>query len=160
MSEPMSRRDLWTRILLGGLAWSAALVGVWATVAPRSFYDSFPGAGRSWIAPDGPYNQHLVRDVGALNLALLVVTLAALITVTPVLVRATAAAWLVYGVPHFVYHATHRDPFETTDIVAVLVSLSLAIVFPLALLLLDHRRIEHDLGDDADVDDDVGSFGT
>ena len=34
------------------------------------FYDDFPGLGRSWVAADGPYNEHLVRDVGALNLAL------------------------------------------------------------------------------------------
>ena len=37
---------------------------------PAAFYDDFPGLGRMWVAPDGPYNQHLVRDVGELNLAL------------------------------------------------------------------------------------------
>jgi hypothetical protein len=151
-------RDLWTRILLAGLAWSAALVGVWATVAPRSFYDSFPGGGREWIAADGPYNQHLVRDVGELNLALLVVTVAALITLAPVLVRVTAIAWLVYGIPHFLYHATHRDPFDTTDVVAILISLAFAVVLPVALLLLELGGPEHDLGDDAHMDDDVGSL--
>lgn len=158
MSAPLSRRDLWTRILLAGLAWSGMLVGVWATFAPRSFYDSFPGGGRSWVAADGPYNHHLVTDVGELNLALLVVTAAALITITPILVRVTAIAWLVYGVPHFLYHATHRDPFEADDVVAMLVSLSFAVVIPVALLLLELGGPQHDLGDDAHVHDDVGAL--
>ena len=42
------------------------------TPSPQSFYDDFPGLGRAWVSVDGPYNEHLVRDVGALNLALLV----------------------------------------------------------------------------------------
>jgi hypothetical protein len=129
-------RTLWIRILLVALAWSAFLVGVWATFAPRSFYNSFPGGGREWVSPDGPYNHHLVTDVGELNLALFVVTLAALISVNRLLVRVTAAAWLVYGIPHFLYHATHTDPFETGDVVAALTSLSLAIVLPVILLVL------------------------
>lgn len=129
-------RTLWTRILLVGLAWSALLVGAWATFAPRSFYDSFPGGGREWVAADGPYNHHLVTDVGELNLALLVVTIAALVSLNRLLVRVTALGWLAYGIPHFLYHATHRDPFETSDVVASLVSLSFAIVVPIALLLL------------------------
>ena len=38
--------------------------GLWATLSPRSFYDEFPGGGRAWVAADGPYNEHLVRDFG------------------------------------------------------------------------------------------------
>jgi hypothetical protein len=146
MTAPTNQ--LWSRILLVGLAWSAALVGVWATFAPRSFYRSFPGGGREWIAADGPYNEHLVRDVGELNLALLVVTLGALVTLLPVLVRVTAIAWLVYGIPHVLYHATHTDPFETADVVAILTSLSLAVVAPIALLALSRTQSvdRHGLG--------------
>lgn len=142
MSLEGETRRLWARILLVGLAWSAALVGFWATFAPRSFYDSFPGGGRQWVAPDGPYNHHLVSDVGELNLALLVVTLAALLTLNTLLVRTTAVAWLVYGVPHFLYHATHTDPFSTGDVAATLLSLSLAIIAPVALLVLSRPSIE------------------
>lgn len=47
-------------------------VGVWATLFPRSFYDSFPGFHRIWVGVDGPYNEHLARDVGSLYLALTV----------------------------------------------------------------------------------------
>ena len=85
-----------------------ALVGFWAAFAPRSFYTDFPGAGRHWISPDGPYNQHLIRDVGELNLALLVVVVAAAVTLSLPLVRAALVATLVNGVLHVVYHVRAR----------------------------------------------------
>ena len=72
----MNNRIL-VRVALGYLAVVTAQIGFWALLAPRSFYDSFPGLGRAWISIDGPYNDHLIRDVGALNLALLVVLVVA-----------------------------------------------------------------------------------
>ena len=81
LSASSSRRDAhragaarpWSRLMLWILAFSAFGVGVQAAFFPRSFYDDFP-FGRGWVAMDGRYNEHLIRDVGALNLALLVVT--------------------------------------------------------------------------------------
>jgi hypothetical protein len=131
--------DAVQRVVLGLMAFSAAVVGVWATFAPRSFYADFPGAGRTWVAPDGPYNEHLVRDVGELNLALTVVTLFALVTLTRALVLATAVAWLVYSVPHLVYHLRHLEPFDGTDVTAIPVSLALSIVGAVLLLVLPRR---------------------
>ena len=64
------------RVAFGYLALSSLQIGAWALFAPRSFYDGFPGAGRSWVSVDGPYNEHLVRDVGALNLAIAVLLVA------------------------------------------------------------------------------------
>ena len=61
------------RVALGILAVIGLFVGVWATAAPHSFFSSFPGGGHMWAASDGPYNEHLVRDVGDLNLALVAV---------------------------------------------------------------------------------------
>jgi hypothetical protein len=127
-----------TRIVLALLAFSSAGVGLWATFAPRSFYDDFPGGGRSWVAPDGPFNEHLVRDVGELNLALTIVTIFALVVLSRALVLATATAWLVYSVPHLVYHLRHLDPFSDGDAVSIPVSLALAVVGA-ALLLLPAR---------------------
>ena len=113
------------RIVLAVLAVSGATVGLWATLAPRSFYDDFPGGGRSWVAPDGPFNEHLVRDVGSLNLALTVLTVAAAILLVRSLVVVAALGWLAYGIPHLVYHLRHRDVYDTGDQVASLVSLAL-----------------------------------
>lgn len=44
-------------------------IGLWQQLAPRSFYDSFPGFGRTWVSPDGPFTEHLVRDIGGRPLA-------------------------------------------------------------------------------------------
>ena len=66
----------WIRIALGYLAFVSLEVGIWAQFAPRSFYDDFPGLGRAWVRVDGPFNEHLVRDVGGLNLALAAAVLA------------------------------------------------------------------------------------
>jgi len=70
------------RLMLWVLMFSAFGVGVQAEFFPRSFYDDFP-LGRGWVAMDGRYNEHLIRDVGALNLALLVLTIGAIFVGTP-----------------------------------------------------------------------------
>jgi hypothetical protein len=133
------------RCALAVLALTALVSGVWASVAPRGFYDDFPGAGRSWVAPDGPYNEHLVRDFGALNLALATVTIVALLTLGRAVVVAAALAWIAYTVPHVVYHARHRDVFDTVDQVATLGGLALALVLPTIVLVAElQRRARHE----------------
>ena len=124
----------WTRIGLAYIAAGYALVGFWAAFAPRSFYADFPGAGRHWISPDGPYNQHLIRDVGELNLALFVVAVAAVVTLSLPLVRAALVATIVNGVLHVVYHVGHVDMFSSSDQVAIIGSLVLAPVVAVVLL--------------------------
>ena len=58
------------RVILWVTAALGLYVGAWAAGIPQSFYDSFPGLGFIWISVDGPYNEHLIRDVGSLYLAL------------------------------------------------------------------------------------------
>ena len=59
------------RVILWILNALGAFVGVWALIAPQSFYDAFPSIGfGAWVGVDGPFNEHLIRDVGALYLAL------------------------------------------------------------------------------------------
>jgi hypothetical protein len=132
-------RETVLRIGLAVLAVPALIVGVWAAFAPRAFYDDFPGIGRTWVAPDGPYNQHLVRDVGALNLALVVITAVALVTLVPMLVRAVLAGWLVYSVPHLVYHLRNMEPFSTDDQVSIAASLALVPILAAVLLVVEVR---------------------
>jgi hypothetical protein len=114
------------RILLAVLALSNLQVGIWATFFPQSFYDDFPGGDRAWVALDGPYNEHLVRDFGATNLAIGVLTIAAFIWMARTLVVTAGVAWVVYGVPHLVYHLRHLDVYDTGDQVANAVLLTLA----------------------------------
>ena len=101
------------------LVWS----GCGRAIAPKSFYEDFPGTGRVWVAVDGPYNEHLVPNVGSLNLALAFVAALTLITGSGVLARAAGVAALIYGVPHLLYHATHLDPYDSDDKVALVFSL-------------------------------------
>jgi hypothetical protein len=100
---------LWLRVALIYLASTNALIGLWATLAPRSFFDDFPGGGRHWVAGDGPYNEHLVRDVGAWSLALAAVILAAAWTAARGLVIVAGIANVLAGLPHAVYHSRHSD---------------------------------------------------
>jgi hypothetical protein len=131
-------RDRLLRILLVLLSLNS-LVGLWATVAPRSFYDDFPGGGRSWVSADGPYNEHLVRDFGALNLALSVLTIAAAIMLVRSLAVVAALGWLAYSVPHLVYHLRHLDVYDTSDQIANVAALSLAPLLAIAVLVLEAR---------------------
>ena len=132
-----------TRMLLRAglvyLAVTGALVGVWAGFAPRAFYDDFPGLGRMWVAVDGPYNEHLVRDVGWLNLALTVATVWAAVTLTRTLVIAVLMAWLVTSVPHLAYHVANLDGLATADRVGELASLALVPLVAAVLLLVAVR---------------------
>ena len=131
-------RRLLVRLALGGIGVSAVIVGVWAALGPTSFYDGFPGLGRVWVAVDGPFNEHLVRDVGQLFLAMAVVTWVAVVFPVALLVRAVAAAWLVQGLPHLVYHASHTDLYDTLDGVLNLTSLVLLVVLAAVALLAAH----------------------
>ena len=135
--EPATGRGLgWQRWVLIVLAVSAGFVGCWALAAPAGFYRSFPGFGWDWVAAAGPYDEHLVRDVGELNLALLVVSVAAAVRPTRWSVRVAGLAWLVYGVPHLAFHAAHAAQEGRLQLVPLA-----AVVLLAALLLLPARRV-------------------
>ena len=115
------------------LAGGALLVGVWAAFFPQSFHDDFPGIG-TWVSPHGPYNEHLVRDVGAFQLGLAVPLLWAAIRLAREVCLVAIWATVVAGVPHLVYHLRHTDPDGSGVAVDSLVSL--AFIPAVALLLL------------------------
>jgi hypothetical protein len=115
------------------LAIAPAWIGIWATLAPRSFYDDFPGPS-AWVAPLGPYDEHLVRDVGTFQLGLLVVTLFAIVTLERRVVQAALAAAIVSGLPHLIYHLTATGPLSTADNVLSLAGLAAPVVVAAALL--------------------------
>ena len=128
-------RTFATRLALGWLALNALQLGVWALFAPRSFYDNFPGMGRAWVSIDGPFNEHFVRDFGALNLALLVVLVAAAIRLSPDLITVAALSSLAWGIPHFVYHLVNTDNLDTSDIVMSLGGLAVSVLVAVGLLV-------------------------
>jgi nucleoside-diphosphate-sugar epimerase len=103
-----------TRVALWVLLLGAVTVGAQALVDPVGFHADFP-FGRGWVAADGPYSEHLVRDFGAMNLALAVTAAAALWTASRTVVRVSAAAFVVFAVPHAIYHLGHVDGLGTAD---------------------------------------------
>ena len=118
MADTMSRTSDRTRTLVRALLWFLAaieaVVGVWAQLAPESFFRDFP-LGRGWVALLPPYNEHLTRDVGGLSLALVVVLVAAAVRGDRWSARVAAVATAVFAVPHTVFHALHLEHFSTVD---------------------------------------------
>src|SRR3712207_3141499 len=107
---------------------------MWQMFWPESFFRDFPGWGRHWVSVDGPYNEHLLRDVGQGNLAFGVVALVALLTGSVWLARATGLAAVVANVPHQLYHQEHLHVLETTSD-EVLQTITLTLVSLAAVLL-------------------------
>lgn len=118
----------WARIGLGYLIVVSTQIGVWAVLAPRSFYDDFPGLGRTWVSVDGPFNEHLVRDVGALNLAIAGLFALAWWRVERYLVTAAGVAAIAWGLPHALYHLVNTDGLDTADLAVSLSGLILFVV--------------------------------
>jgi hypothetical protein len=123
------------RALLWVLAISGLAVGIQALFAPQYFYDEFP-FGRSWVAMDPPFNEHLVRDVGAFNLALAAITLVAVIIRSPLAARLSGLGWLVFSVPHGWFHLSHLDGFEAGDAVGVAIGTAGPAVLGLLVMVL------------------------
>lgn len=142
-------QNLLARVALGYLAVVSVQIGVWAQFAPRSFYDDFPGLGRAWVSVDGPYNEHLVRDVGGLYLALSVLLIAAMLTLARAVIVTASIAVLVSGVPHLVYHVANRSDLSSSDLAVSLGGLALFAALPIALLAMgDIERTSVDASPD------------
>jgi hypothetical protein len=118
------------------LAVAQGAAGLIQLFAPKFFYDDFPTSATPWVSLLPPYNEHLMRDVGALTLAYVLVLTAAAIWPEPKLVRVALAANLMFTVPHFIFHATHLDHYPTGSAIGQTIALALAVLLPIALLAL------------------------
>jgi hypothetical protein len=129
MSMTVRRLLLWVTAAIG------AYVGLWASFWPASFYDSFPGLGRIWVAVDGPFNEHLIRDVGGLYLGLAVASAAATFSSSPDAGRVIGVAWVVFGLPHLIYHASQFGQMSLVDAVGNAITLGGSLILGIVLLL-------------------------
>ena len=132
--EEHSVRRAWIRAGLLFLAATTLNGSLWALPFPHSFYENFPLPGRDWVSALGPYNEHLVRDYGALNLALGILLVATAIFFEQRLIRVALVAWLGYALPHFAYHTMMTEHFSPFDNLAQLAALGLQVLLPLILL--------------------------
>ncbi|WP_328682146.1 hypothetical protein [Streptomyces sp. NBC_00343] len=130
-------------VSLGLLAVVGLYTGLWAYFSPTEWYANFPGLGLSWLPQLGPYNEHLVKDAGAMFLALACLTVIALRQVRNTrLVQTTGAVWLVFNVLHFSYHVRHLDMYGTRDQVLNVVSLAALMLLSAVLLVPVPARSE------------------
>jgi hypothetical protein len=103
------------RTALALVAAAQAEIGIWGLTAPHSFFTTFPGFGRHWVAPLGAFNEHLVRDYAAAELGFAVLLACAAIWFERRLVLVAGAAFLAATIPHFAYHLTTTDHLSATD---------------------------------------------
>jgi hypothetical protein len=128
--------------LRAGLAFLAlvqAIVGGWSLLGPQNFYDNFPSPTNRWVAYFPPFNEHLLRDFGSLNLALCAVLVFAAVTMERRLIQAALVGYLVFAVPHLIFHLGHLSHMALVDQVGNVVSLVGVVLIPLALLPLTLR---------------------
>lgn len=135
MSEWTREQRRWLRGGIAVMAVTPALVGIWATLSPRGFFDQFPGAGHHWVSAVGAYDEHLVRDVGALYLGALVLLALAWTWLDRRLVQAALVSYAVAAGPHLIFHLTALDGFSTGDAIAEIAGLALNVALPLGLLV-------------------------
>jgi hypothetical protein len=125
------RRSRATRRLLWLLATASGVVGAYAYAAPHSFYRHVVG-----VHLLGPYNEHLMSDVGGLYLAFGLVFAYAARTLVRELVIASCAGFALAQAAHFLYHVLHLEPFTLEDGAAQTIGLAGLLALPLVVLWL------------------------
>ena len=130
------------RIVLAITAALGLYVGIWAAAFPQGFHTAFPGFGLMWVSVDGPYNEHLIRDVGGLYLAVAAATIYAAFSRSVAPTRAVGIAWTVFGIPHLAYHLHHLEGLSTIDIIGNVLSLGGSVLLGLALLLPSRSTVQ------------------
>ena len=133
--DHIDRHRGWIAGLLVALGAPQALIGLWALFAPRGFYDDF-GPGGGWVSALGAYDEHLVRDVGALFVGLGALMIVAAVRGRRSLTFTAVAVWLIFAVPHTIFHVLNLGPYTTADAIANVVSLGWTVLAPVIVLAL------------------------
>ena len=100
----------WIRLALVALGLPHLFAGAWAIIAPRRWFDDFPGFGPALVAAEPPYNAHLATDAGAGLLASGIVLLVAAWFGDRRSVRLGLVAYAAFAIPHAAYHTFHPAP--------------------------------------------------
>lgn len=128
------------RIGLLILAIESAITGIWASGFPRSFYRDFPIPDRHWISLLPYYNEHVIRDFGGLNLSMALIFTVAAVTLNRLLVSTSLAGYLLFAVPHLVFHLDHLRGFPAADAITQAIGLGIAVALPVLLLAVTWQR--------------------
>ena len=134
----MSRR--WTRVALVLLAIPNLFAGLWAVLAPSSWYDNFPGWSPHLVAAVPPYNEHLATDAGAGLFAAGVLALLAAVLLRREVTIVAMTGYLAFALPHALYHlASPADALSASEDATNTLSLWVAVAVS-AWLLVDALR--------------------
>lgn len=138
----IERHRGWIRVALVYLAVTIGVVSVWILLAPKGFYEDFPGGSVHWVSALPPYNEHLERDFGAAGLGLALLAGLAAFWMERRLVQAAAICLFAAGAPHLAYHTTTTGHYSFGDNAASIAALALDVLLPLAVLYLasDHAQ--------------------
>jgi len=132
-----------TLLVRGGLTLLGLLHLSWgipAVLAPRWFFDTFPGFGLSWTAAYPPYNGHLMTDVGAAFVTIGVLLLVAAWLDDRRVTAVVLVGVLVFSGLHLAFHLRDHGRLHGFDLGASLASLVAGVLAPIALLLLSRRQ--------------------
>ncbi|MCV7425541.1 hypothetical protein [Mycobacterium montefiorense] len=122
------------RACLFVLTLSGVFVGCWAYFAPLNWYNTFPGMGLRWLPVLGPYNEHLVKDVGSMYLALTVLSALTLVYLSNRTLRiVTAVSWTTFNLLHLIYHLTMLHMYGTRDAILNVIALGGVLLCSMAL---------------------------
>jgi hypothetical protein len=124
------------RFLLFALGIPQALIGLWALLAPSSFHDDFPAGTDGWVDVLGPFDEHLVTDVGALFVALGFLLCFAAVSLRRETVVVATIAWLIFAIPHLAWHVFNLEPYGTADAIGNTAALAWTVLAGLLVLLL------------------------
>jgi hypothetical protein len=129
----MSARS-WLRLGLVFLVVTETATGAWQYFFSKSFFAYFPT-----VSLDPPFNEHLMSDVGGLNLGMTVVVAFAAVYMEYRLICGALSGYTVFAISHLIFHASHSDRFTTSDAINVVTGLAVYAVIPVALILLARR---------------------
>ncbi|MEZ5380670.1 MAG: hypothetical protein R2754_02605 [Microthrixaceae bacterium] len=103
----------WIRVVLVALGVPNVVTGAWAVVAPRSWYETFPGWAPRLISAYPPYNQHLATDAGTGLLITGLLVLGAAAWPRRDIVLTASAGFALFGLVHATFHllvpASHHE---------------------------------------------------
>jgi AhpD family alkylhydroperoxidase len=131
------------RVLRAGLlalAIPQLVIGAWALLAPRGWYENFPGAGNEWLPLYGSFDEHLATDVGSTFVALGLALILAAIWLDRRAIQLALVAYLAYQLPHTAYHLGADDRLSSGDQVLNAAVLVAAVAAAAGLLWLSGSR--------------------
>lgn len=110
-SPALARR--WVGVVLVLLAVPNLITGAWGVLAPRHWFDRFPGWAPRLVGAYPPFNEHLAADAAAGLLAIGVAAAIAWRWRDRRVVLASTATVLAFAAPHAVFHLTHPSDLLT-----------------------------------------------